>query len=325
MSTSPQTHRHNYYSFGSSLKTRSYSVGSGFRFGFNGMEQDGDITNTTYPCYYSYYRVLDVNNSKWFSSDPLAQFVFSQYSSFMNNPINKIDPEGGWIPSMKIEKSSEKDGPNQIAVLVAQKENGDNEKTLATFLNISAEESAKLFKSIDNNGYVRVPLKIAQPINKAVQHSLDNPSDYGGYLDKNYNCFASAIFTSQGEFPLEKSYINEDFSSGYDFVQKILSDDFENVSEQPQRIKFGRTIIRLGKNVNEYYIFNYNVSIHACIFLGKSRNGTVYVFTKNGWSESPQISTLQQTLNIYPDSIIQGAGPKKNEGGYYNFIGPGGF
>jgi len=327
MPTPTPKYRPYYYPFGSSIKSRGYSAGSGFRFGFGGQLKDFDIKAGT-SCYYTFYRILDVNITNWFTTDPLAQFIASQYSSFMDNPINKMDPNGGWIPSIRVETSNQKstntnEASNQRGYLVAQKEIGDNEKTLAEFLNIPVEESLKIFKTADKNGVVQVPLNISKPINDAIQHSLDNPDDYGGYFDKNYNCFASAIFTSQGQFPLEHSSINYDYPNGYDFVQKILSDEYENISEKPGAIKFGRTIIRLGKDVDNFFQ-NYNMTEHACIFLGKSKNGTVYVFTKNGWKESPKVSTLQQTLNIYQGSKVQGAGPKKNEGGLYNYIGPGG-
>ena len=89
MPTYPLTHRHHYYSFGSSLKTRSYSAGSGFRFGFNGKENFDQYQDYGFRIYYP-------SLGRFLSFDPLSN-IFPFWSPFafaFNNPILNIDLDG---------------------------------------------------------------------------------------------------------------------------------------------------------------------------------------------------------------------------------------
>ncbi len=48
MPTPTPKYRPHYYPFGSSLNTRSFSTGSGFRFGFNWNENQGEFSGDDY-------------------------------------------------------------------------------------------------------------------------------------------------------------------------------------------------------------------------------------------------------------------------------------
>ncbi len=81
--------------FGSSIKSRSYSDGSGFRFGFNGMENFDKYQDYGMRIYYP-------NLGKFLSTDPLAseRVSLTSYNFCSNNPISRVDPTGAldeWV------------------------------------------------------------------------------------------------------------------------------------------------------------------------------------------------------------------------------------
>ncbi|MFN7879040.1 MAG: polymorphic toxin type 50 domain-containing protein [Sphingobacteriia bacterium] len=81
-----------YYAFGAAMEGRSFSISS-YRFGFQGMEKEGELYGDG-NAYYTQYRMLDVRIGRWFSTDPVVQPWMSPYSAFDNNPIFLIDPLG---------------------------------------------------------------------------------------------------------------------------------------------------------------------------------------------------------------------------------------
>ena len=90
MPTHPSTPRPKSNTFGSSINTRSFSVGSGFRFGFNGKEKQGEIDNNDYDFG---ARVYDGRLGRWFSVDPLnLQYPdLTPFNFCSNNSIFFID------------------------------------------------------------------------------------------------------------------------------------------------------------------------------------------------------------------------------------------
>ena len=88
MPTSPK-YRNNYYPFGSSLNTRSFSAGSGFRFGFNGKENFDKYQDYGFRIYYP-------SLGKFLSTDPLNKDYpwYSTYQFAGNMPIGAIDVDG---------------------------------------------------------------------------------------------------------------------------------------------------------------------------------------------------------------------------------------
>jgi RHS repeat-associated protein len=81
------------YSFGSSINTRSFSAGNGFRFGFNGKEKQVEKEGDAYDFG---ARIYDGRLGRWFSVDPL----FSNYSELCpynfcaNNSLFFVDNNG---------------------------------------------------------------------------------------------------------------------------------------------------------------------------------------------------------------------------------------
>ncbi len=80
------TPRLNHSTFGSSINTRSFSAGSGFRFGFNTQEKDKEIYNNN-ETYTATFWEYDGRLGRRWNVDPKAMYSLSVYSVFANNPI----------------------------------------------------------------------------------------------------------------------------------------------------------------------------------------------------------------------------------------------
>jgi RHS repeat-associated protein len=84
----------NYYPFGSSLSTRSWSDASrAYRYGFNGKEKDSEIASDNYDFG---ARIYDARLGRWLSLDPLMKYFssFSAYNFCLNSPGNYFDSDG---------------------------------------------------------------------------------------------------------------------------------------------------------------------------------------------------------------------------------------
>ena len=80
---------------------RSFAAGSGYRYGFNGMERDLNIGIESYT---TEHRIFDSRIGRWLSVDPLEEDgpEYSPYCNSFNNPIILSDPNGDWpdFPSL---------------------------------------------------------------------------------------------------------------------------------------------------------------------------------------------------------------------------------
>ena len=81
-----------YYAFGSPVPGRSFSL-SAYRYGFNGMEKDNEISGAG-SSYYTEFRQYDPRIGRWGSVDPIMQPWMSPYCAMDNNPISFVDPFG---------------------------------------------------------------------------------------------------------------------------------------------------------------------------------------------------------------------------------------
>jgi len=117
MPTHPSKTRPQSYSFGSSLNTRSFSAGSGFRFGFNGKEKDDEISGDGNNSDYG-FRIYNPRLGKFLSVDPLfATFPWlTPYQYASNRPIVAIDLDG--LESVDVSGSEDVGSdPNEVHVL----------------------------------------------------------------------------------------------------------------------------------------------------------------------------------------------------------------
>ncbi len=95
MPTPTPKYRPYYYPFGSSLNTRSFSAGNGFRFGFNTQEKDVEIIGEGNS--YSFrFRIYNSSLCRFLSVDPLSKNYpwHSTYAFAENDVIRNIDLEG---------------------------------------------------------------------------------------------------------------------------------------------------------------------------------------------------------------------------------------
>ncbi len=76
--------------FGSSINTRSYSAGSGFRFGFNTQEKDKEIYNNN-ETYTATFWEYDGRLGRRWNVDPVVKPWISPFASIGNNPLVKND------------------------------------------------------------------------------------------------------------------------------------------------------------------------------------------------------------------------------------------
>lgn len=86
-----------YYPFGWTMPERQANFNN-YRYGFNGMEKDLEISNGSYT---THFRALDTRVGRWLSIDPaMSKYPSnSPYNTFNNNPLLYTDPRGDDPPN----------------------------------------------------------------------------------------------------------------------------------------------------------------------------------------------------------------------------------
>lgn len=85
----------------------------------------------------------------------------------------------------------------------------------------------------------------------------------------------------------------ESIVNGYSLSNKLenKSNGYEDVSSEPKKYIFSKSLIRFrDKNGN---------TVHSATYLGTSKDGTIYTWSKNGDMNKPQIQTLNQLKKLY--------------------------
>ena len=85
----------------------------------------------------------------------------------------------------------------------------------------------------------------------------------------------------------------------------ILLSDYSSVTGT--KSKFGETVMRFAKG---------GVVKHAAVYYGQSNDGTVYVYSKNGWGAKPEVMKLSTMKLVYPGVSLKGI--KSQDSGLYN-------
>jgi hypothetical protein len=117
-----------------------------------------------------------------------------------------------------------------------------------------------------------------------------------------YNCWGSAIAGSQGK----DIVVGIGIKKGSDFDKQIEN---HYIATDLANAKFGKTLIRFADNNNTV--------LHGAIYYGTSKDGTVYVYTKNGWYLKPIVMKLNDLLKNFNYGTVQGL--KKGDSGFYDF------
>jgi RHS repeat-associated protein len=88
--------QNDYYPFGMQMPGRTFTVGSSYRYGFNGKEKDDEVKNKEGTQLDYGMRIYDTRLGRFLSVDPMTrQFPFNTPYSFAgNSPIVAIDQDG---------------------------------------------------------------------------------------------------------------------------------------------------------------------------------------------------------------------------------------
>ena len=170
---------------------------------------------------------------------------------------------------------------------------------------------------MDKDGVVKLSDKIpgVSGINAAINDAVQNDSRYSSsfftannLFPSNYNCFESAIKISEGGVP--------DFGTvlpSSKFIKEVNS-KYNNVDQA--NATFGRTIITFGNK--DFFNLGDPHTEHAALYLGQSKDGTIYTWSKNGQYYPPGISTLNSLTNYFSGyDPVRGVDGTKDKG-YYN-------
>ena len=252
------------------------------------------------------------------SRDPMFEkyFWISPYAYCANNPVKYVDPSG-----------NEAWEPDKYGNLIA--EDGDNAEELSKCMGISLEEASELLVA---QGYSteNVPKGSVLKLNNAFTRDLalhgDIPTQ--DWMNKNsplyYNCWGSAITgTQNGNITAGEHGSGIDTPAEFDID---LLKYYENVDFSKSIL--GKTIIRFEdkdlyqeSKYNNYCKMGYlsrtpgevGSASHGAVYYGTSRNGTIYVYSKNGWGAPPVICPLNELFKSY--GSVRGI---NGQTGYYN-------
>jgi len=79
-----------YYPFGMPMPNRTLLGPEGYRYAFQGQEKDPETGKEAFQL-----RLWDGRIGRWLTTDPYRQYA-SPYLGMGNDPVNGIDPDGGW-------------------------------------------------------------------------------------------------------------------------------------------------------------------------------------------------------------------------------------
>lgn len=85
----PSYHKNNCDPFGMPMPNRTLLGPEGYRYAFQGQEKDPETGKEAFEL-----RLWDSRIGRWLTTDPYGQY-FSPYLGMGNDPINRIDPDGG--------------------------------------------------------------------------------------------------------------------------------------------------------------------------------------------------------------------------------------
>ena len=289
-----------YSPFGVQLDGRTIQ-GDFYRRGFNGMEKDNEVKGGG-NSYDFGARILDTRLGRWFSPDAWGTKYpsLSTYNFVKNNPICYNDPTGNgpeWKPIVK------------DYGIVLLREEGDDAKSLADFLDVEQAVADALWQNRCPDGSVEMDNTVPgiRNISGAIVDFKLHPTNYTGgdwWWNHNYDCHESSMAL------LTKTWIDKTDAivQGYDLANFLRGGGYVDVTKKPEEFRFGITLIRFGNSAGN--------TVHSATYLGTSKNGTVYTWSKEGNVAKPGIYTVEQLEKKWGGEV-QGLGAEKG-GGYYN-------
>ena len=221
--------------------------------------------------------------SIWLSVDPMSDKYpsLSPYVYCADNPVKLTDPDGRWIPGV--------DDDNNIIVT---QEEGDDINSFKKFMGTaySDEEIQNMYNGLTENGIINLTKTYGrefQIMTDALNDAYNNP-DFENC--KNYNCWGMAIAVTkciqvQGNGPDDCWGISFNLND-FEHFDNSLSMGY--VQGGCESASVGKTVVRFGRNESDHP--------HGAVYMGTDRSGTEYVFTKNGWTVRPELSTTETML-----------------------------
>ncbi|WP_417800652.1 polymorphic toxin type 43 domain-containing protein [Tenacibaculum sp.] len=105
--------RTDYYPFGMPMPNRQIINGEPYRYAYQGQEKDPETGKEAFQL-----RLWDARIGRWLTTDPKREFN-SPYLGMGNNPMNKIDPDGGetddWYLNLKTGKTEWHEGSADLS------------------------------------------------------------------------------------------------------------------------------------------------------------------------------------------------------------------
>ncbi len=266
------------------------------KFGFGGKELNEELGIQWHDFGARNY---DASLGRWMNLDPLAEdyISWSPYNYTFNNPTNLVDPDGRgvWRPDSE---------GNLIA------EEGDSKATLATHLNVSEEEAGEM---IANQNLETTPgeaggvatvkegqtLQVDNNMTRSIKNSdgITTDQELAGDTSKSYddndkyNCHGSCKAAVTGQEINNKTANATAPSLADPIFQSNSAQEFKDATTEvsPDQAVFGKTIITVGTS-------------HSAVYYGKSKDGTPYVYSKNGHRVKPEVAKLSKVTKIYNKS-----------------------
>ena len=277
-------------------------------------------------------RFYDAVIGRWHVVDPMGERTssWSPYNYVENNALVKHDPSGMYSESMNnfdlaagfskrisgddltlrsTEKGWVSDSDNSDWIptskgdLVAEK--GDNAKTMAKNYGYTEKEASKMIKDskakLDKDGNVveGQKVKVSNEITDAIKGQRLTSE---GYLINGSISNCHGFSCSQGGFMFENGMDRE-------LLNSFEPVDIKNIIPRETVFRWGGVVLSR--------TFGSNLAVHTATYYGRSSNGTIYVATVNGYTNSAVIQSLNQVINEYNNAKIQGVMP--NTSGIYNF------
>lgn len=215
---------------------------------------------------------------RWMSPDPLSEEFpsWSPYNFCYNNPIRFVDPDGR-APIWK---------PRQDGILVAEK--GDNLQTLAKYLNVNEADINFTYgnSNFKEGDLVRINSKMQNSIdnskgNNAYQILIENKDNLNAKSDK-YMCEQSVLMNAKDIEFNEKNSLA---------VGNLIDNNNKSIFEEVKsfdELNFGKGYVYMKTNTGaEHYVIPY----------GKSKDGTPYVYSKDGYTK-PAVYSLQDSKSL---------------------------
>lgn len=181
-------------SFGMSMPGRKFTSGEGYRYGFNGKENDNEVKGESNQLDYG-FRIYDPRLGKFLSIDPLTKKYpwYTPYQFAGNKPIRYVDIDGleegenksgidkftAWLSDLSSslhQAFSSSGGTNTTAAVAAVPVDYVNDKVqMVTGGNEMMKKGAGMMMNYQNGGYGYMPIPFQQ-----MNNILGNLQFYGG-------------------------------------------------------------------------------------------------------------------------------------------------